>query len=200
MKSWKYFEQCSDRSLQPNFVETDREGLELLVATQVAEILSQFGIIDQVDIDASANPHVDESRTYYALGVAPMDLADDSTFEIGQFPYTSDLGSGISFESTPGAHCVAVLNDNCGDALNITVWDPAVPVLKRIHLPNGDSLPFDMLHELHETIQIYRTLLPELDEQVLNEDPTAKDGRPHTTKHFPLPATDPEFAAIVSQL
>ena len=160
MKSWKYFEQCSDRSLQPNFVETDREGLELLVATQVAEILSQFGIIDQVDIDASANPDVDESRTYYALGVAPMDLADDSTFEIGQFPYTSDLGSGISFE----------------------------------------SLPFDMLHELHETIQIYRTLLPELDEQVLNEDPTAKDGRPHTTKHFPLPATDPEFAAIVSQL
>lgn len=169
------------------YTEADRKTLEHQAAQHVAYLLAYYGEIDtEVEVDNGDCLTVDEPKTYSGLSLDPRHLEKDHQFVIGQFPYEPN-----GFRTDPGVHSISVDNEDDDPLFSLTVYDPVLNHEPPISMHNGTPLELASLVEVVDALKVLRT---ERQAFSLRNEP------PHDTSAYPIPATDPAFEAIISQL
>jgi len=188
MRDWREFPLEVPRPQDAHqFRRKERTLLELAVASQISNLLSRYGSVQDVEVTMSDRSHFEEIATFSVIEVMPVTLADDSTLYIGQIPETSK-----GFLTDKGAHMVSRHNEDDVQQFNLTIWDPAVWAEKRIHNERGKTVRRPLLQELYEALVVI-TLNPQL---IWNEE----NDVPLVTTNYPERVADPVFESLIAQL
>lgn len=183
MAEWKLFPQTQERPAGiAQFKEKHRQELELIIATQIADLLSAYGEIVSVEVDNSDCIEVDEPQTFAGLSLPPITLDDDSQFLIEQFPIQNG-----EYCTEAGRHCITVTDEDDDPKFSFSVWDPEIDTDHRIQQENGEEVVLDTLQELYEALVISTYIISELGE--LNK--VALE-----TTEFPVKVTEADFEKL----
>lgn len=186
MSDWKLFPFWEPRPDVPKFGETDRAVLEDLIARQVADLLGQYAIIDDVEIDQSSCPEANETKTYRALDLDPFRLEDGGELQIHQIPYLNE-----ELVIKPGCHGISK-EDEYGEAeFEAVVWDPSLNISPNVITTEGAPIDISILQELYEVLIVAGGIIAQVE---------TANNPPHDTALFPMPTTDVDFEAIIGNL
>ena len=138
MSSWEHFPVTEERPSGVRiFSEKEHAELELIIATQIATMLSDYAACKPVEVDNSDCVDIDEYKSYYALELEPIAMENDGELVIQQLPYSDD-----GFDASTGLHCIEVVDEDDVMQRQFGCWDPNIDVERRIYDPaENDDIP-----------------------------------------------------------
>lgn len=168
------------------FAADRRADLERVVADHVAVLLSVYGQLEEVEVDLTDCPDIEDLITYTFLDLEGIVLQDGSELVITQFPIKAK-----AWDPTPGVYAIEHVDEDDMHIQSITVHDSSHDAKPPIYYHNRQPLDLDVLQELYEILGI---LLKDHMQGSDYNDP------PHDPRSFPMPIIDLAFESIIAQL
>lgn len=158
MSQWNLFplQEARDAEMK-QFVPSEREELQIIIAGQVAGLLSNFGTLEIIEItnvvhevsdpNTDQTEYIDEGQSFCGIELPEIELDDGGLLIISQFPF--QFGE---YFTHAGAHSVTKVVEAGKQTFNCVVWDPLIDSDHRIYDSEGESIRLTDLQELYEAL------------------------------------------------
>ena len=183
---WELFPIWQDRPDDlPIFQSKEKDKLEIIVSSQISELLSKFGVIHRIEIDPR-ECDTDEDKAFFGLSLPPIPLRNYGQLVISQFPFYKN-----EYSTDEGLHSVSSQDQEGNFDFDGSFWDPKISCDKRAYDRQGDAICMNSLQELYDAlIVIHADFCSRIEPNTTQYDPT----------DFPIAIVEPELEARIAEL